>query len=350
MRLIRSKGVGVYFVTQNPLDIPETVLGQLGNRVQHALRAYTPRDQKAVKSAAQTMRANPKLDSEKAITELSVGEALLSLLDEKGRPAIVERAYIQPPASRIGPLSDSERGTIIKSSLLYGHYEQASDRESAYEKLKNRTAAKPETPDAPVSRDSENASESDGNGVMGKVSEFLFGKVGPRGGKREGWSMPPPRALRVRSAPRLGEKLSAACWAPYSAGSAAVKRLEFCSLPAVYHHLTVAQEEFKMNESRQLARFVSELKYEHLPPEVIAKVKDLILDQGMLMMGISTLPWSKVVYEYVRDWGDDKQESTIAHYGYKTKAENAVFANSSFGDGIEIDDHYLPGQSHPGSS
>ena len=103
-----------------------------------------------------------------------------------------------------------------------------------------------------------------------------------------------------------------------------------------------------MNESRQLARFVSELKYEHLPPEVIARAKDLILDQVGIMMGVSTLPWSKIVYEYVREWGDEKRESTIAHYGYKTKAENAVFANSSFGHGFEIDDHYLPGQSHPG--
>src|SRR6476646_3161372 len=139
VRLIRSKGVGVYFVTQNPLDIPESVLGQLGNRVQHALRAFTPRDQKAVRSAAQTLRANPKLDTEKAITELSVGEALISLLDEKGRPTPVERAFILPPASRIGPITDEERAAIIKSSLVYGHYEQTVDRESAYEKLKGRT-------------------------------------------------------------------------------------------------------------------------------------------------------------------------------------------------------------------
>ena len=142
VRLIRSKGVGVYFVTQNPLDIPDTVLGQLGNRVQHALRAFTPRDQKAVKAAAETMRANPKLDTEKAITELAVGEALVSLLDEKGRPSVVERAFILPPASRIGPISDAERAAIIKSSVIFGHYEQVIDRESAYEKLKGRTAAK----------------------------------------------------------------------------------------------------------------------------------------------------------------------------------------------------------------
>jgi DNA helicase HerA-like ATPase len=113
VRLIRSKGVGVYFVTQNPLDVPETVLGQLGNRVQHALRAFTPRDQKAVKAAAETMRANPKLDTATVITELAVGEALVSLLDEKGRPGVVERAYILPPASRIGPITAAERSAVI---------------------------------------------------------------------------------------------------------------------------------------------------------------------------------------------------------------------------------------------
>src|SRR5205085_6496737 len=133
VRLIRSKGVGVYFVTQNPLDVPETVLGQLGNRVQHALRAFTPRDQKAVKAAADTMRANPGLDTATAITELAVGEALISLLDEKGRPQPVERAFILPPASRIGPITDAERAAIIKSSVIFGHYEQTVDRESAYE-------------------------------------------------------------------------------------------------------------------------------------------------------------------------------------------------------------------------
>ena len=118
VRLIRSKGVGVYFVTQNPLDIPDTVLGQLGNRVQHALRAFTPRDQKAVKAAATTLRANPKLNTEKVITELAVGEALVSFLDEKGRPTVVERAFIVPPASRIGPITPQERQTAIKSSLV----------------------------------------------------------------------------------------------------------------------------------------------------------------------------------------------------------------------------------------
>jgi DNA helicase HerA-like ATPase len=136
VRLIRSKGVGVYFVTQNPLDLPETVLGQLGNRVQHALRAFTPKDQKSVKAAAETFRANPKLNVVKAITELEVGEALVSVLDEKGSPTIVERAFICPPHSRLSPLTADERGQSIRGSVLYGHYEKMVDRESAYEKLK----------------------------------------------------------------------------------------------------------------------------------------------------------------------------------------------------------------------
>ena len=146
VRLIRSKGVGVYFVTQNPLDIPETVLGQLGNRVQHALRAFTPRDQKAVKTAAETLRPNPKLNAEQVITELGVGEALVSLLDEKGTPCVVERAFVVPPGSQIGPISDDERAKLIQSSDVLGHYEKAVDRESAYEKLKGRTEAKPRSP------------------------------------------------------------------------------------------------------------------------------------------------------------------------------------------------------------
>jgi len=148
VRLIRSKGVGVYFVTQSPLDIPDAVLGQLGNRVQHALRAFTPRDQKAVRAAAETFRASPGLDVATAITELGVGEALVSFLDEKGSPMPVERALIAPPGSRLGPVSAAERQEAIKGSLVYGHYEQAVDRESAYEKLKGRAAGSAETPQA----------------------------------------------------------------------------------------------------------------------------------------------------------------------------------------------------------
>ncbi len=138
VRLIRSKGVGVYFVTQNPLDLPETVLGQLGNRVMHALRAFTPKDQKNVKSAAETFRPNPKLNVVKAITELAVGEALVSTLDDKGSPTIVERALVYPPHSRLSPLTPEERNQVIQNSVLYGHYEKTVDRESAYEKLKAR--------------------------------------------------------------------------------------------------------------------------------------------------------------------------------------------------------------------
>lgn len=139
VRLIRSKGVGVYFVTQSPLDIPEDVLGQLGNRVQHALRAFTPKDQKAVKAAAQTFRANPDLDTESAIKEVGVGEALVSMLENSGAPGIVQRAYIVPPGSRIGPLTDEERRAIMAKSLVAGVYEKEVDRESAYEILKTRS-------------------------------------------------------------------------------------------------------------------------------------------------------------------------------------------------------------------
>ena len=141
VRLIRSKGVGVYFVTQNPIDIPENILGQLGNRVQHALRAYTPKDQKAVKAAAETFRTNPKLDVETAITELGVGEALVSFLEEKGAPAIVERAFILPPRSQIGPISVDERNEVIKKSVIYGVYEKTVDRESTYEMLNKKSIA-----------------------------------------------------------------------------------------------------------------------------------------------------------------------------------------------------------------
>ncbi|MBI5890047.1 MAG: DUF853 family protein [Nitrosomonadales bacterium] len=142
VRLIRSKGVGVYFVTQNPADVPDKILSQLGNRVQHALRAFSARDQKAVRAAAETMRDNPELDEQAAITELGVGEALVSLLNEKGTPTIVERALIVPPQAHIGPISESERAAIIQSSLLAGHYEKTIDRESAYEIIKGRTEEK----------------------------------------------------------------------------------------------------------------------------------------------------------------------------------------------------------------
>jgi DNA helicase HerA-like ATPase len=178
VRLIRSKGVGVYFVTQNPLDIPDSVLGQLGNRVQHALRAFTPRDEKAVKTAASTLRRNPKLDVERAITELAVGEALVSLLDEKGRPHVVDRALIAPPASRIGPISAQERAVIVAASPLAAHYGQAVDRESAYERLNARqpaNAPKEETP------------SGDGGSLLDQLGGILGGgKARPSGRSREG--------------------------------------------------------------------------------------------------------------------------------------------------------------------
>jgi DNA helicase HerA-like ATPase len=180
VRLVRSKGVGIYFVTQNPLDLPDTVLGQLGNRVQHALRAFSPRDQKVVKAVAQTMRTNPAFDAERAITELAVGEALVSLLDEKGSPTVVERAWIRPPASQIGPISEAERAAIHKRSVLYGHYEKAVDRESAYEKLGARTVDKQAAPTT-------SASEPAPRGLPRRtLDDLLLGSTGPRGGHREG--------------------------------------------------------------------------------------------------------------------------------------------------------------------
>ena len=186
VRLIRSKGVGVYFVTQNPLDIPDTVLGQLGNRVQHALRAFTPRDQKAVKAAAETMRANPKLKVETAITELGVGEALVSFLDEKGRPCMVERAFILPPASRLGPITPQERQSVIENSVVFGHYEQVVDRESAYEKLKGRAQVRQGVPAAGQEAGAANPGHSTGGGIMDTLGSILGGTTGPRGGHREG--------------------------------------------------------------------------------------------------------------------------------------------------------------------
>jgi DNA helicase HerA-like ATPase len=189
VRLIRSKGVGVYFVTQNPLDVPDKVLGQLGNRVQHALRAFTPRDQKAVQTAAQTLRANPKFDAEKAIMELGVGEALVSFLDEKGTPNVVERAFVLPPASRIGPLTADERAAAIKGSVLFGHYEQVIDRESAYEKLKGAAAATPANAPASQSPQQGTAAASGGGmfgGLGGAIGDIFGGSTGPRGGHNAG--------------------------------------------------------------------------------------------------------------------------------------------------------------------
>ena len=187
---MRSKGVGVFFVTQNPLDIPDTVLAQLGNRVQHALRAFTPRDQKAVKAAASTMRANPGLDVETAITELAVGEALVSLLDSKGRPSVTERVFVLPPGSQIGPITPEQRKVLIAGSLVAGAYEKTIDRESAYEKLKGRGVASADTAQEMqqelAKKGAPAAPESSGGGLMGSLGSILFGSTGPRGGKHEG--------------------------------------------------------------------------------------------------------------------------------------------------------------------
>ena len=191
VRLIRSKGVGVYFVTQNPLDIPESVLGQLGNRVQHALRAFTPRDQKAVKATAQTMRANPKFDTEKAILELGVGEALVSFLDPKGTPSITERAWMLAPGSQIGPITPEERQALVTRSVVAGVYDKTVDRESALEMLAARAeaaaAAKPAAQEAPARAAGGRAASGTADaGAMGGLGGLIFGTVGPRGGKRDG--------------------------------------------------------------------------------------------------------------------------------------------------------------------
>ncbi|MEE9911815.1 MAG: DUF853 domain-containing protein [Deltaproteobacteria bacterium] len=187
VRLIRSKGVGVYFVTQNPLDIPDTVLAQLGNRVQHALRAFTPRDQKAVKTAADTMRPNPAFDAAAAITELGVGEALISFLDEKGRPTQVERSFVIAPGSRLGVLTDAERSAAITGSTIYGHYEKTLDRESAYEKLRASVQGAPAPGQPAPQPGGQPAPQPGGGGIFGgAVGDLLFGRTGPRGGKTDG--------------------------------------------------------------------------------------------------------------------------------------------------------------------
>lgn len=194
VRLVRSKGVGVYFVTQNPLDIPDTVLAQLGNRVQHALRAFTPRDQKAVKAAASTMRANPNLDIETAICELAVGEALVSLLDDKGRPGVTQRVFVLPPGSQIGPITDAQRQTLLQQSLVAGVYEKAVDRESAFERLAQRAGgpaspagerASGRTQPAPAPTGAP-ADADGGGGILGGLGAILMGSTGPRGGRHAG--------------------------------------------------------------------------------------------------------------------------------------------------------------------
>ncbi len=191
VRLVRSKGVGVYFVTQNPLDIPDSVLGQLGNRVQHALRAFTPRDQKAVKSTAQTMRPKAGLDIEAAITELAVGEALVSLLDAKGRPSETERVFVIPPGSQLGPITPEQRRSLMQGSLVAGVYEKTVDRESAYELLRAHAGARAEsqeTADKPAARTPRipGAAKEAPAAEKSAINEVLFGRTGPRGGQYDG--------------------------------------------------------------------------------------------------------------------------------------------------------------------
>jgi DNA helicase HerA-like ATPase len=188
VRLVRSKGVGVYFVTQNPLDIPDSVLAQLGNRVQHVLRAFTPRDQKAVAATAQTMRPRKGLNIEAAISELSVGEALVSFLDEQGRPSETERVFIMPPGSQLGPITPVQRQQLLSTSLVAGVYEKTIDRESAYEKIKGRAPAMDEAAVAQARRTMQApvADNEPSSPLMSKVSDLLFGSTGPRGGKRDG--------------------------------------------------------------------------------------------------------------------------------------------------------------------
>lgn len=184
VRLIRSKGVGVWFVTQNPLDIPDKVLGQLGNRVQHALRAFTPRDQKAVRAAAETFRANPEVDTATAILELGVGEALVSLLDEKGTPAMVERAFIMPPHSSLTPLTPDEMRAVIQGSVLYGTYEKTVDRESAYEKLRNKAGQVPEIREqAPRARETK-AETSETGKLVGALAKSAAHAIGSQLGRQ----------------------------------------------------------------------------------------------------------------------------------------------------------------------
>jgi uncharacterized protein len=185
VRLIRSKAVGVYFVTQNPADVPDEVAGQLGNRIQHALRAYTPKDQKAVRAAAETLRDNPKLDEQAAIGELGVGEALVSLLDEKGRPGVVERALIVPPRSQLGPITPSERQDLLRNSLVAGVYEKTVDRESAYEMLKARAQSAQAEVEAAARTQTEargqGESPAGGGGISGTLGGILTGT-----GRRQG--------------------------------------------------------------------------------------------------------------------------------------------------------------------
>jgi len=212
VRLIRSKGVGVYFVSQNPLDIPEVVLGQLGNRVQHALRAFTPRDQKAVKAAAQTFRQNPKLKTETVLTELAVGEALVSMLDENGSPEIVERAKVVPPRSQVGAITPEQRKQIINSSVLAGHYEKTIDRESAYEKLQARAGEKTERAGAVPVAQGEAAPAPPQSSVLGEalgtVTAAFQPNIGPRGAVHDSLATSLAKSAMRAASSQLGRQIA----------------------------------------------------------------------------------------------------------------------------------------------
>lgn len=209
VRLIRSKGVGVYFVTQNPTDIPDTVLGQLGNRIQHALRAFSVKDQKAVRAAAQTMRQNPNIDTEKVITELGVGEALISFLDEKGRPNIVERGMIIAPCSLMGMMPADEQNAIINQSNLYLKYAETVNRESAYEKLTNGfKLPTSQTSKNDVTQNQTSDSQTESGGLWGMIRDFLFGGKGPRGGQKDGLAQKVAKSTTRQIANKIGREIT----------------------------------------------------------------------------------------------------------------------------------------------
>jgi len=210
VRLIRSKGVGVYFVTQNPLDVPDTVLGQLGNRIQHALRAFTPRDQKAVRAAAETLRQNKAFDTAEAITQLGVGEALVSMLDAKGTPEVVDRALIAPPVSRVGPITPQERQIAIESSPLFGLYDTPMDRESAFEVLQKRAGKRMETAGAgPAKTDASGAQPAnESGGVLGKLGGILGGLFERKNPKRMSPAELAMRAALQSAARSVGTQIS----------------------------------------------------------------------------------------------------------------------------------------------
>lgn len=211
VRLIRSKGVGVYFVSQNPTDIPDIVLGQLGNRVQHALRAFTPHDQKAVQAAAQTFRQNPKLKTETVLTQLAVGEALVSMLDENGSPSVVERALIVPPRSQVGAITAEQRKQIIGSSIVAGHYEQAVDRESAFEKLQARAGQKVEAAGAPPATPGasvpEGAKESLFGKVLGTAGSIFQPTIGPRGAVHDSTATQMAKSVMRSAGTQVGREI-----------------------------------------------------------------------------------------------------------------------------------------------